>query len=203
MEAVLPQPPVSSGQRRPAVPSAVPRAVPSAMLGMLIFVVTEVMLFAGFISAFTISKANAAMGAWPPPGQPRLPAEATLLNTAVLLVSGVLLFVAYRRFRVQAAAKGLYLAAFVLGAAFVVLQGREWVALLGAGMTMTSSNLGSFFYLIVGAHALHVSACIVAMAFGFVQLQRGTLSREFFLATLTFWTFVVGAWPVIYLRVYF
>lgn len=190
MEAVLRQP-----QRRPAVPSA--------MLGTLIFIVTELMLFAGFISAFTISKANAAMGMWPPPGQPRLPAEATLLNTAVLLLSGVLLFLSYRRFRAGEPAKPLYVAAFVLGAAFVVLQGREWVALLGAGMTMTSSTLGAFFYLIVGAHALHVAVCIVAMGFGFVRLQTGTLSREFFLATLCFWTFVVGAWPVIYLRVYF
>jgi len=173
------------------------------MLGTLIFIVTEVMLFAGFISAFTISKANAVMGMWPPPGQPRLPAEATLVNTAALLASGVLLFVAYRRFRAGAPAKALYVAALVLGTAFVVLQGREWVSLLGAGMTMTSSTLGAFFYLIVGAHALHVAVCIVAMGFGWVRLQRGTLSRDFFLATLSFWTFVVAAWPIIYLRVYF
>ncbi|MBL8950353.1 MAG: heme-copper oxidase subunit III [Myxococcaceae bacterium] len=199
MEAVLPQPQRGSPQR---LPQRRP-VVPSAMLGMLVFIVTEIMFFAGFISAFTISKANAVMGMWPPPGQPRLPAEATLLNTAVLLVSGVLLFVAYRRFRVNAPSKSLYLVAFVLGAAFVGLQGREWVMLLGAGMTMTSSTLGSFFYLIVGTHALHVAVCIVAMGFGFVRLQKGTLSREFFLATLSFWVFVVGAWPIIYLRVYF
>ena len=190
MEGVLRQP-----QRRPPVPSA--------MLGMLVFIVTEIMLFAGFISAFTISKANAAMGMWPPPGQPRLPAEATLLNTGVLLVSGVLLFVAYRRFRATQPFESLYLGAFVLGAAFVALQGREWAALLGQGMTMTSSTLGAFFYLIVGAHALHVAVCIIAMAYGFVLSKQKKLSREFFLATLAFWTFVVGAWPVIYFRVYF
>ena len=190
MEAVL-RPP----QRRPVVPSA--------MLGMLVFIVTEVMFFAGFISAFTISKANAAMGMWPPPGQPMLPAAATALNTAVLLLSGVLLFLAYRRFRAGASSVGLYLGAFGLGAAFVVLQGREWVSLLSQGMTMTSSTLGAFFYLIVGTHALHVAVCIVAMGFGLLRLKAGTMSREFYLATLCFWTFVVAAWPVIYFRVYF
>ena len=190
MEAVLNQP-----QRRPAVPSA--------MLGMLVFIVTEVMFFAGFISAFTISKANAPMGMWPPPGQPMLPAAATALNTVVLLVSGVLLFVAYRRFRGGATVQPLYLAAFVLGAAFVALQGREWAALLGQGMTMRSSTLGAFFFLIVGLHALHVAVCIVAMGVGYLKLRAGKLSRDFFLATLAFWTFVVGAWPVIYFRVYF
>ena len=143
------------------------------------------------------------MGMWPPPGQPRLPATATALNTVVLLVSGVLLFLAYRRFRAGASALSLYAGAFVLGAAFVALQGREWAALLSQGATMTSSNTYAFFFLIVGLHALHVAVCIVAMGFGFVKLQRGTLSREFFLATLCFWTFVVGAWPIIYARVYF
>ncbi len=191
MEAVLRQVP----QRKPAVPSA--------MLGMLVFIVTEVMFFAGLVSAFTISKANAAMGMWPPPGQPMLPAAATAVNTVVLLVSGVLLLLAYRQYRAGKSSVGLYAAAFVLGAGFVALQGREWAALLSQGMTMTSSTLGAFFYLIVGTHALHVAVCIVAMGFGFLRLKRGTMSREFYLATLSFWTFVVGAWPVIYWRVYF
>ena len=173
------------------------------MLGMLVFIVTEIMFFAGLISAFTISKTNAGMGIWPPPGQPMLPAAATSVNTVVLLVSGVLLFFAYRRFRAGVSSTALYLGAFLLGAAFVVLQGREWAALLSQGMTMTSSTLYAFFYLIVGIHALHVAVCIVAMGVGFVRLRAGTLSREFYLATLCFWTFVVGAWPIIYFRVYF
>ena len=58
----LPEPPA----RRPVVPSAV--------LGTLFFVVAEVMLFSGLISAFTISRAGALPGMWPMPGQPRLPA---------------------------------------------------------------------------------------------------------------------------------
>ncbi|MBK7857522.1 MAG: heme-copper oxidase subunit III [Archangiaceae bacterium] len=188
--------PVSSGPKRRPV-------VPSAMLGMLVFIVTEVMFFSGFVSAFTISKANAPMGMWPPPGQPMLPAAATLVNTLVLLVSGVLLFLAYRRFRAAQPSVALYTGAFVLGAAFLALQGREWVALLAQGMTLTSSTLGGFFFLIVGTHALHVVACIIAMGFGFLRLRRGTMSREYYLAMLAFWTFVVAAWPVIYARVYF
>ncbi len=47
--------------------------VPSAVLGVLIFVGAEIMMFAGFISAFAIVKAG-AMGVSPPPGPPRLPA---------------------------------------------------------------------------------------------------------------------------------
>ena len=49
--------------------------ISNGLFGMLVFVLTEAMLFAGFISAFTIVKASAPV--WPPPDQPRLPVEAT------------------------------------------------------------------------------------------------------------------------------
>ncbi|MEZ4234647.1 MAG: cytochrome c oxidase subunit 3 [Myxococcota bacterium] len=62
------------------------RAVPNEVLGVTIFILTEVMMFAGFVSAFTIAKAGAPM--WPPAGQPRLPLEATAINTIALLISG-------------------------------------------------------------------------------------------------------------------
>ena len=65
-----------------------PPALPSAVLGMAIFILTEIMLFAGLVSAFSITKAGAVL-CWPPPGQPRLPADETLVNTIALLLSGV------------------------------------------------------------------------------------------------------------------
>ena len=71
-------------------PRRVP-AIPSAVLAMLIFVVAEVMFFAGVLSAYTIVKSGTLPGMWPPPGQPRLPAGETAFNTAALLMSGVVL----------------------------------------------------------------------------------------------------------------
>ena len=62
--------------------------VPNGVLGMLLFVAVEVMLFAGLISGFVVVKASALV--WPPIGQPRLPVEETLVNTAALLLSGFL-----------------------------------------------------------------------------------------------------------------
>ena len=55
---------------------------------MIIFVATEIMFFAGLMSAHTIAKATVLGGVWPPPGQPRLPVERTAINTAILLLSG-------------------------------------------------------------------------------------------------------------------
>lgn len=53
---------------------------------MLVFLASEVMLFAALVSAFLVLRAEAA--AWPPPGQPRLPVTVSGLNTVVLLCSG-------------------------------------------------------------------------------------------------------------------
>src|SRR4030095_13151862 len=132
--------------------------IPSAVLGMLIFVGTEVMLFAGMISAFLILRATAA-GAWPPPGQPRLPLEETAINTLALLASGFLLWRARRPVsRSPARARRPLTIAMALGAFFVLFQGYEWVMMIRQGLTLTSSNHGSFFYLIVGVHGAHCVA---------------------------------------------
>jgi cytochrome c oxidase subunit 3 len=178
--------------------------LPSAVLGTLIFVVAEVMFFSGLISAHTISRAGALPGTWPIPGQPRLPAEATALNTALLLLSGVVLFAAHRLHRRQSPiAHWVTLAAWALGAGFVALQGVEWVELIRGGLTPTSGPVGSFFFLIVGAHALHAVGALLALGLAWVRMARGTLSGGLFFGAQTFWYFVVLMWPVIYVRVYF
>lgn len=194
-----------SAQLSPAA-NPLPRTpvIPSGVMGMLIFVVAEAMCFAGFISGFTIVRSGALPGMWPPPDQPRLPAAETALNTSALLLSAATLFWAHRRFRQapQSARAPLWVT-FFLGAAFVGLQGKEWVALLGQGLTLTSSPLGSFFYLIVGAHALHAVAALGMLAYSAWALRRGTLTANAFLTAQVFWHFVVLLWPFIYLRVYF
>lgn len=185
-------------------PRARRNVVSSAVLGTLFFVVAEVMFFSGAISAFTISRSGALPGTWPMPGQPRMPAEATLLNTVLLLLSGLVLFFAHRLYRKQSPiAHWVTLCAWGLGASFVALQGVEWAGLLANGLTLTSSPLGSFFYLIVGSHAVHAVVALIALGYAWSQMARGTLNPGLFFGAQTFWYFVVVLWPVIYARVYF
>ena len=175
--------------------------VPNAVLAVLVLVACEAMFFAGLVSAFTIVKSTAVV--WPPVGQPRLPIEETAINTAALLLSAVALRIAGKRYKDDPwAAERPFLVAMFLGIAFVVLQGREWVALLAQGLTLTSSNLGGFFYLIVGAHGLHAIAGIGLLVYAWWKLRRGQISDGAFLAIQIFWYFVVGLWPILYWRVY-
>lgn len=185
---------VSVAQRRQQL-------LPNGVLGMLIFVITETMLFAGMISAFMIVRANAVE--WPPPGQPRLPLGQTAFNTAALLLSGVTLWYAGRAFKAWPSRANTPLAlTIVLGGVFVVLQGLEWIALIGQGLTLTSSAHGSFFYLIVGTHALHAVAALGALVWAFNLLSRRKLRAGSLWAVSLLWYFVVGVWPILYLRVY-
>jgi cytochrome c oxidase subunit III len=175
---------------------------PNGVIGMLIFVITEIMFFSGLISAHTIVKSS-ALGVWPPPGQPRLPIQETLINTVALLVSGLLLqrsHVAYEKG--LSSARRPLLWTLLLGAFFVVFQGAEWAALLREGLTMTSSTHGGFFYLIIGIHALHAIAGLLALLWCYRRLVSGDLLKSQLLTVEIFWYFVVGLWPLLYWRVY-
>jgi heme/copper-type cytochrome/quinol oxidase subunit 3 len=129
--------------------------------------------------------------------------EETAFNTAVLLLSAVMLWRARRAFA-SAPAEALrpLSIAMGLGAFFVIFQGFEWMMMLGQGLTLSSSNHGSFFYLIVGIHALHAVAGLAMLSNAWWRLRRGFLSGNSFAAAQVFWFFVVGLWPVLYLLVY-
>ncbi len=180
------------------------KLVDDAVFAVFLLVFAESMLFAGLISAFQIVKNSVTGGIWPPPGQPRLPVEATGLNTLALLASGVFLVLAWRAFQSDgaAAARRRFEIGAGLGALFVIVQGAEWVTMLAQGLTITSSQLGGFFYLIVGCHALHALAGLAALAWVYRGLRDGTVRSGAVAAATVFWGFVVLMWPPLYLQVY-
>lgn len=174
------------------------------LFGMGVFVFTEVMLFAGFLSAFLIVRNAAIPGSWPPADQPRLPFERTAWNTLALLASGVLVAYSQRAYRMSGleAVRAPLTGGMVLGALFVGLQGMEWAALLRQGLTLSSSQVGGFFYLIIGFHAVHAVCALGLLVWCWTGLVRGQFSRARFGAVQLFWYFVVLVWPVLWLVVY-
>lgn len=178
-------------------------AIPSGVLGMLIFIFTEIMFFSGLISAHTIVKSQAAGQMWPPYGQPRLPVEQTALNSLALLVSGAVMVLAWFAYRREpSAARIPLLLAMILGGIFVGFQGMEWIALLAEGLTLQSSAYGGFFYLIVGSHALHAVGALGGLIWAFDRLDKGVLESTQLATVSLFWYFVVLVWPILYWTVY-
>ena len=129
-----------SHQTAPVEPKQV---IPSSVLGVLVFVLSEMMFFGALISAYLIVKSGNVM--WPPPDQPRLPVTLVAINTLFLIASGVMVYFSNKSLALgqEAASKKQLLLAIFLGAIFVCIQGFEWVRMLGHGLTMTSSTYGS------------------------------------------------------------
>lgn len=189
-----------------AAPTPIPRKplLTTGRIGVILFLVTEVMLFAGLVTAFLVLKGRAPV--WPPPGQPRLPVATTAVNTIVLLLSGAAMLRAVGQSRRIGGRTAAWLAlAAGLGLAFLVAQGIEWIRLLGYGFTTGSGVYGSTFYVVVGIHAAHVLAAVLALGVIWALTLVGQITpahREPVVLVAFFWLFVVGVWPILYLLLY-
>ena len=177
--------------------------VSSSIFATVILIMTEVMFFAALISAYMIIRSGAEE--WPPWGQPRLPVFATALNSLALLASAFCLHQSVKVFSSQALrSKQLLALTIALGTVFVSVQGYEWVQLISFGLTITSSTYGGVFYLIIGAHGLHVIGGLLALLACLKRLNSTSqqLTIDNLRAAQIFWYFVVGVWPVLYTLVY-
>ncbi len=181
----------------------------SSVVGMVLFLFTEAMIFAALVSAFLVLQARAPM--WPPPGQPRLPVGVTGVNTLLLIASGFTMLRADSRARAGRGAASWLRVTAVLGVLFLVVQGTEWARLLAFGMTGESGVYAATFYTMVGVHAAHV---VAALAVLLVYLRRavragragaGAAGPETWgglRACTMYWVFVVAVWPVLYVLLY-
>ena len=178
--------------------------ISSGVLGMLIFMVTEAMFFAGLISAYVVIKAG--IEEWPPWGQPRLPVVATAFNTILLLASGFIMAHSRACFKNNELALGRrWLGiSILLGTFFLVFQGYEWIQLLKFGFTLSSSVYGGLFYLLIGAHGFHVIGALAILIYAWYRIKnpRNRITPEGLFPFQLLWYFVVCVWPVLYILVY-
>ena len=178
------------------------RLVPDAVLGMAIFLLTEVMLFAGLVAAYIVLRGQTTT--WPPVGQPRLPVAVTAANSIVLLASGLTTWRALMTARARGprvALKALYFAT-TLGWLFLLVQGYEWAGLIDFGLSTSFGVYAGTFYSTVGIHALHVVAGVVTLLWAERAVRKSKLTVEGLTAVAMFWGFVVLVWPILYVVVY-
>ncbi len=195
--------PAFGGGDPPAPPRASAPIVSNARLAILMFIAAEVMFFAGLIGAFIVFRLAAPL--WPPAFQPRLPTAVTGANTAVLLLSGAAMLAAMRaakRRETAALVRRLAVAA-LLGVVFLVVQGYEWIRLIGYGLTLSSGVYGGTFYTLIGCHGAHVLGAVSWLGVVLARARNGRYaSGEPVELCGIYWMFVVGLWPALYALVY-
>ncbi len=189
----------------PGFPPAAPSAMGTNVLGMLVFIASEAVLFLTLIVTFAVVRAG--YPEWPPSDQPRLPVTVSFLNTLVLLGSGAAMFGAWRSIRrgLVPSSRRLLNTATLLGILFLVVQGVEWIRLIGFGLTVYQNIYGAVFYVMIGMHALHVFIAVLGLLCVSHRFRNGAYTREAHDGLTMggmFWGFVVLVWPLLFVFVY-
>jgi cytochrome c oxidase subunit III len=162
-------------QERPAEEHHKPGGISSSLLGMVLFIASEVMFFGGLFGAyFTI---RSAAPEWPPPETPHLSAAYAAVLTTVLVTSSVTMQLGVWAIRKNDQRRLLLWLAvsLILGVIFLAMQAFEYANLIEEGMTLSSGVFGSTFYTLTGFHGAHVAG---GAAFILIVLLRAR-SRQF------------------------
>nr|YP_009312327.1 cytochrome c oxidase subunit III [Garra poecilura]BAV71802.1 cytochrome c oxidase subunit III [Garra poecilura] len=176
--------------------------------GMILFITSEVFFFLGFFWAFyhsSLAPTPELGGHWPPMGIiPLDPFEVPLLNTAVLLASGVTVTWTHHSIMEGERKQAIHSLAMtiILGLYFTALQAMEYYE---APFTIADGVYGSTFFVATGFHGLHV---IIGSSFLMVCLFRQirhhfTSEHHFgFEAAAWYWHFVDVVWLFLYVSIY-
>jgi cytochrome c oxidase subunit 3 len=131
-----------------------------------------------------------------------------LVNTALLLTSGVTLTVAHHALRAghRSILKVFLALTFLLGFLFVFLQAREYhEAYTELGLTLSTGIYGSTFFMLTGFHGFHVTVGAIMLLIIWLRTMNGhfTPERHFaFEGVAWYWHFVDVVWLGLYIFVY-
>lgn len=178
------------------------------IIGMLLFIVSEVMFFFAFFFAFfyvSLNPSHAIGGVWPPFALDTIDAfSVPFLNTVILLTSGATITVAHEAliggFK-NNAAQG-FIATLILAVIFTGLQYLEYVE---SSFTISDSVYGSTFFLATGFHGFHVIIGTLFIAVCFWRLGENHYTVEHhsgFEAAAYYWHFVDVVWLFLFISIY-
>lgn len=177
-------------------------------MGVGLFIASEMMFFVAFFWAYfhnALHVSPVIERQWPPVGiEPLHAFGLPLLNTVILLSSGVLLMIG-RSFLLRqnrAFAVGGIAGAAALGALFLVLQAVEYGE---AAFEFRSGIYASTFYMATGFHGFHVFVGTCALLVMALRAGRGTLGAEHHIgleAAEWYWHFVDVVWVFLFLFFY-
>jgi cytochrome o ubiquinol oxidase subunit III len=172
--------------------------------GFWIFLLSDIVMFAALFAAYAVL-AHATAGG---------PSGAQLFNqVSVAIETGCLLASSYscglmslavgsqRRFRTYLAA----VVTFLLGAAFLALELREFAGMIAIGATPQRSAFLSAFFTLVGCHGLHVTVGLIWLVVMMFQVAvkgfRATVERRLLCFAL-FWHALDIIWVWLFTVVY-
>jgi len=183
------------------------RGISNPILGMILFITSEVMFFSGLFAAYFATRA--AHTEWPPE------AFAELLNPLSLILVATVILVASSftcQFAVWAIRRGdrrgfirNISVTFVLGVIFLILQVYDYGLLYSEGLQLGSGAFGTTYYTLTGFHGAHVFGGVLMLG---VVLYRGMAGQfsskhhDAVEAVSLYWHFVDVVWILLFSILY-
>ena len=178
-------------------------------MGVGLFIVSEALFFLAIFWAFFHSALSPTieLGAkWPPMGiQAINPFELPLLNTIILLSSGVTVTYAHHSLIQGNRSGALYglIYTIILAIIFTLFQGIEYTV---SSFTISDGTYTSCFYFGTGFHGLHVMVGTAFLAVGLWRVLAYHLTENHHLgfeSAILYWHFVDVVWLFLYISVYY
>jgi len=174
-------------------------------IGMWVALASIAMMFTSLSSAYIVRSGGATD--WVPIAMPRV----LIASTALILISSVTLEIARRSLKRSLHDKYARYVLFtaLLGVGFLASQLIAWRQLAAQGVYLASHPHSSFFYLLTGAHALHLIGGLLALTYlwlrsrhqlvepGLVAKRKATAD-----AVTIYWHFMDGLWIYLFLLLF-
>jgi cytochrome c oxidase subunit 3 len=162
-----------------------------------LFIVTVVMIFAAWTSAFIVRQAE---GNWLDYDLPQV----FWLTSGIVILSSISLHWAYisaKKDNFIQLRLGMSLA-MILGVCFLVGQWFSWIALVESEVFFVGNPAGSFLYVITGVHALHLISGLLFLIIVLISTFRFKVHSKAMdtmeMAT-TYWHFLGGLWIYLFM----
>ena len=174
-------------------------------IGMWVALASIAMMFTSLSSAYIVRSGTA--NDWVPLAMPRI----LLLSTVLILLSSVTLEFARRKLKSSLHSEyGKYLLlTALLGVGFLISQVIAWRQLAAQGIYVSSHPHSSFFYLLTGAHAVHLVGGLLALTFLWLRSRRTALEpvvagkkQATADAVTIYWHFMDGLWIYLFLLLF-
>jgi cytochrome c oxidase subunit III len=174
-------------------------------LGILLFIVSEVMLFGAFFASYFFLRVVVSPPEWPPTPF-ELPVAVAGMNTAILFSSSFTVHYALESIR-RGNRNGMKLglaATWLLGATFLFIQLNEYVHI---GFSARDGAFGTIFYSLTGLHGAHVFVGLLLLSFANIRAWRGHFGPEHndhlgVEVAGIYWHFVDVMWLIVFTTVY-
>ncbi|MCA1824730.1 MAG: heme-copper oxidase subunit III [Mycobacteriales bacterium] len=179
-----------------------PTGMSMPLLGMVLFIASEVMFFGGLFAAYFNFRADAPQ--WPPPGLSPLEAKLPAVFTCVLVLSSVTMQIgvfAIRRGDARALVRWTALT-LVLGIVFLCGQMYDYAHL---DFTIRDGIYGATFFTMTGFHGAHVFAGAVYLFIIVIRGSTGQFTRHHHAAVegaSMYWHFVDIVWLALFSTLY-